>query len=65
MNVKVRGQRKTLAELKVGLADYLQGKQDCREGLTPIPDASESYLKGYGEQYCYEQVMDGRTGYDY
>lgn len=41
--------------------DYLQGGIDCKKGKPAPENASDSYNRGYGDQYELEQVLDWST----
>jgi len=42
-------------------SDFLRGQQDCKEGAPPRVNATEDYLRGYGNQYQHEQNMEYLT----
>lgn len=42
-------------------ADYIKGQTDCKEGYPAKQSGSESYIRGFADQYQYEQVLDHKT----
>ena len=37
--------------------DFLQGQQDCQQGIAHESGKGEAYDQGYGNQYEYEQIL--------
>ncbi|HIF60269.1 MAG TPA: hypothetical protein EYQ26_12400 [Rhodospirillales bacterium] len=42
-------------------AEYLLGQVDCKEGYPAKQYGSDSYIRGFADQYQYEQVLDYKT----
>lgn len=41
--------------------DYSRGYEDCRKGENPKEDASDDYLRGYGDRYQLEANEDAKS----
>jgi hypothetical protein len=41
--------------------EYMKGQTDCKEGYPAKEYSSESYIRGFADQYQYEQIMDFRS----
>jgi hypothetical protein len=41
--------------------EYMKGQVDCKEGYPAKEYSSESYIRGFADQYQYEQVLDYKT----
>lgn len=42
-------------------AEYMKGQTDCKEGYPAKQYGSDSYIRGFADQYQYEQIMDFRS----
>lgn len=43
------------------VVEFVDGQQDCRDGVPHKAGMSESYDAGYGAQYELEQIMEARS----
>lgn len=48
---------------KLSIMDFLQGQQDCREGVPHEDGKGESYDRGYATEYELEQMRSANDGY--
>lgn len=49
----------------LNVSDFIDGQRDCREGKEHIEGKSESYDRGYMNQYHLEQLKDWRSARGY
>ena len=43
------------------MSEYMQGKQDCKNGDIPKQGMTEEYYRGFDHEYQREQILDART----
>lgn len=41
--------------------EFMRGQQDCIDGEECLVDASDSYMRGYGTQYEWEQIKTNQS----
>lgn len=47
------------------MIDYIDGQQDCRDGIPADPNRNQSYQDGYSHQFHVEQVATHRSLHGY